>query len=211
MDADGRVMRLDSFSKVIAPGSRVGWITASEQIVERYRQHADVSTQSPSGMSQLVLFKLLEDTWGHPGYLDWLLHIRAEYTARRNVLLDACEMQVPKSIASWSPPAAGMFHWIRVDYTKHPGFGTMSRAEIEEAIFQTNVKHGTLLMKGSWFCPEGQRDGDAMFFRATYAATPLGDIKEGVRRFGEALRDAFGLEKGENGHAKELDGGNGSG
>jgi hypothetical protein len=48
-------------------------------------------------------------------------------------------------------------------------------------------------------------------FRATYAATPLGDIKEGVRRFGEALRDAFGLETGDSGHAKELDGGNGSG
>jgi len=206
LDVDGRVMRLDSFSKVIAPGSRVGWITASEQIVERYRQHADVSTQSPSGMSQLVLYKLLEEQWGHPGYLDWLLHIRAEYTARRNVLLDACELHVPKAIASWSPPAAGMFHWVRVDYSKHPAYASKSRAEIEEEIFQAIVKHGTLLMKGSWFCPEGQKDGDAMFFRATYAATPLGDIKEGVRRFGEALRDVFGLQK-VNGHAN----GNGNG
>ena len=67
------------------------------------------------------------------------------------------------------------------------------------------VAHGTLLMKGSWFCPEGQKDGDAMFFRATYAATPLGDIKEGVRRFGEALRDVFGLEKA-NGHANGTNG-----
>jgi aromatic amino acid aminotransferase I len=91
-----------------------------------------------------------------------------------------------------------MFHWIRVDYTKHPGYATLARAEIEEAVFQTIVKHGTLLMKGSWFCPEGQREGDAMFFRATYAATPLGDIKEGVRRFGEALMDAFGLGDGES-------------
>ena len=209
LDVDGRVMRLDSFSKVIAPGSRVGWITASEQIVERYRQHADVSTQSPSGMSQLVLFKLLDEQWGHPGYLDWLLHIRAEYTARRNVLLDACELHVPKSIAMWSPPAAGMFHWMRVDYSKHPAYATKSRDDIEEEIFQAIVAHGTLLMKGSWFCPEGQKDGDAMFFRATYAATPLGDIKEGVRRFGEALRDVFGLEKA-NGHANGANGTNGT-
>lgn len=35
-DVDGRVMRMDSFSKVIAPGTRVGWITASEQIIERF-------------------------------------------------------------------------------------------------------------------------------------------------------------------------------
>lgn len=196
LDSDGRVMRLDSFSKVIAPGSRVGWITASEQIVERYRQHADVSTQSPSGMSQLVLFKLLDEHWGHAGYLDWLLHIRAEYTARRNVLLDACERFVPKSLASWSAPAAGMFHWIRVDHTQHPQHGAKPRAEIEDEIFRAIVAHGTLLMKGSWFRPEGQREGDAMFFRATYAATPLGDIREGVRRFGLAIRSVFGLEGG---------------
>lgn len=207
LDLDGRVMRLDSFSKVIAPGSRVGWITAPEQIVERYRQHADVSTQSPSGMSQLVLFKLLEETWGHTGYLDWLLHIRAEYTARRNVLLDACEAFVPKSIASWSPPSAGMFHWIRVDYSRHPSFGTLKRAEIEEEVFQCIVRKGTLLMKGSWFCPEGQREGDGMFFRATYSAAAAGEIREGVRRFGEALRESFGLGGGE-GEGKEGDEGN---
>ncbi|KAL1585930.1 hypothetical protein WHR41_04998 [Cladosporium halotolerans] len=199
LDVDGRVMRLDSFSKVIAPGSRVGWITASEQIVERYRQHADVSTQSPSGMSQLLLFKTLDEHWGHAGYLDWLMHIRAEYTARRNVLLDACERHVPRAIASWSPPAAGMFHWFRIDYARHPQFASKSRAQIEDEIFHAVVARGSLLMKGSWFCPEGQKDGDAMFFRATYAATPLGDIKEGVRRFGQALRDVFGLE-GANGH-----------
>ncbi|CAD0044693.1 unnamed protein product [Aureobasidium pullulans] len=84
MDVDGRVMRLDSFSKVVAPGSRVGWITASQQIVDRFVKHIDVSTQGPSGISQLVLFKLLEEHWGHAGFLDWLVHIRMEYTQRRD-------------------------------------------------------------------------------------------------------------------------------
>ena len=201
MDTDGRVMRLDSFSKVIAPGARVGWITASEQIVDRYRQHADVSTQSPSGMSQLLLYKLLDEQWGHPGYLDWLLHIRMEYTERRNVLLDACEKYIPKSIVSWVPPMAGMFHWFKVDYRQHPDYLHKSRTEIEENIFHGIVEHGTLLMKGSWFCPEGQAEGDDMFFRATYAATPLNEIKEGVRRLGEAFRDEFALPAAANGLA----------
>jgi aromatic amino acid aminotransferase I len=80
-------------------------------------------------------------------------------------------------------------------------------AVIEEEIFQAIVAHGTLLMKGSWFCPEGQGEGDAMFFRATYAASPAGDIKEGVRRFGEALKSVFGLEGNVNGHVN----GNGNG
>jgi len=109
MDVDGRVMRMDSFSKVIAPGARVGWITASEQMIERLNRHTEVSTQHPSGISQIVLYKLLEEGWGHAGYLDWLIHLRLQYTKRRDNICYACETFLPKEIASWNPPAAGMF------------------------------------------------------------------------------------------------------
>ena len=109
MDTDGRVMRMDSFSKVIAPGSRTGWITASEQIVERFVRHSEVSVQNPSGISQILLYKLLDESWGHGGYLDWLINLRKEYTRRRDVILHACETHLPREVASWNPPAAGMF------------------------------------------------------------------------------------------------------
>ena len=109
MDIDGRVMRLDSFSKVIAPGTRTAWITASEQIVERFVRHAEMSTQNPSGISQIVLYKMLDETWGHAGYLDWLINLRMEYTGRRDVLLRACDKYIPREVVSWTPPAAGMF------------------------------------------------------------------------------------------------------
>ena len=193
MDVDGRVMRMDSFSKVIAPGSRIGWITASEQICERYRCHADTSTQGASGISQLVLFKLLEDHWGHDGYLDWLIHIRMEYTARRDAILAACERYLPRDIVSWVPPMAGMFHWLEIDYEKHPRYPQMSIDEIEDEIFLRNVDHGTLLMKGSWFMAEDVSEKDKMFFRATYAAAPFDQIEEAIKRFGNAVRDSFGI------------------
>ncbi|KAL8697899.1 MAG: hypothetical protein Q9224_002098, partial [Gallowayella concinna] len=106
MDTDGRVLRLDSFSKVIAPGMRVGWITASAQIIERYARYAEVSTQMPSGVSQLLLFKLLDETWGHAGYMDWLIWMRWEYTRKRDNIVDACEEFLPKEVASWCVPQA---------------------------------------------------------------------------------------------------------
>jgi aromatic amino acid aminotransferase I len=109
MDVDGRVMRMDSFSKVIAPGTRVGWITASGQIVERFVRHNECSNQNPSGISQLVLYKMLDEGWGHGGYLQWLISLRLEYTRRRDVILAACEKYLPKELVSWNPPAAGMF------------------------------------------------------------------------------------------------------
>ena len=109
LDTDGRVMRLDSFSKIIAPGCRTGWITAPEQIVERFIRANEVSVQTASGFSQVILHKLLEDTWGHAGFLDWLINLRLEYTRRRDVLLHACELYLPKEVVEWNPPMAGMF------------------------------------------------------------------------------------------------------
>lgn len=195
LDTDGRVMRMDSFSKVIAPGSRVGWVTASEQVIERYRMHADTSTQCPSGVAQLMLFKLLDEHWGHGGYLDWLLHIRLQYTGRRDVMLEACGKYLPKDLVSWVPPQAGMFHWLELNWRKHPAFGSESREDIEEGIFQTIVKQGTLLMKGSFFRAEPGSDDGKMFFRATYAAAKSEQIDEGIRRFGEAIRESFGVKQ----------------
>ncbi|KAF2118560.1 pyridoxal phosphate-dependent transferase [Lophiotrema nucula] len=198
MDTDGRVMRLDSFSKVLSPGSRVGWVTASEQLTTMYQKHADVSTQGPAGMSQLILFKLLEDHWGHSGYLDWLIHIRLEYTRRRNVILEACERHVPREVVSWKPPMAGMFHWLKIEFKKHPDYPAKPIEDIEEQIFMRVIDHGALVMRGSWFYANSEEEHDTLFFRATYAAAAADRIEEGIRRFGEAVRAEFGLKE-ENG------------
>ncbi|MCJ1309156.1 Aromatic/aminoadipate aminotransferase 1 [Agyrium rufum] len=192
MDVDGRVMRLDSFSKVIAPGSRVGWITASEQIVERFIRHQEVSTQNPSGFSQLALFKLLDETWGHDGYMDWLIWIRLEYTKRRDVLLAACEKFLPREVASWVPPAAGMFHWINIDWQKHPHASSKSILEIEDEIFLAAIDEGVLTSKGSWFRAEADA-GEQLFFRTTFAAASEEALTEATERLGQALRSSFKL------------------
>ncbi len=102
-------MRMDSFSKVLVPGSRLGWITASEQMVERYIRHSEVCNQGPAGFSQVILHRLLDGHWGHEGYLRWLMNLRTEYTKRRDVILAACEDYLPAEIVSWNAPTAGMF------------------------------------------------------------------------------------------------------
>ncbi|KAL9123778.1 MAG: hypothetical protein Q9217_006827 [Psora testacea] len=196
IDIDGRVMRLDSFSKVIAPGLRVGWITASEQIVERFVRHSEVSTQSPAGASQMVLFKLLEETWGHAGYLQWLINLRLEYTKRRDNILYACETYLPREIASWTPPMAGMFHWIKIDWTRHPAYGTKTLLEVEDDIFRAAIDKGALTSKGSWFRAQADDPGCDIFFRTTFASSGNDQVREAVRRFGDALRAVFNLEGG---------------
>ncbi|KAK2602234.1 hypothetical protein N8I77_008784 [Diaporthe amygdali] len=193
IDVDGRVMRMDSFSKVISPGSRVGWITAPQSIVERYKSHADTSTQGPSGFSQLALFKLLDEFWGHTGYLEWLLHVRKEYTQRRDYMVRACERHLPRGIVTWEPAQAGMFQWLCVDWRKHPHASVKTQAEIEEDIWREAITKGVLVARGSWFNANGDLPCEEIFYRTTFAAASLDKIEEAMRRFGGALKKSFQL------------------
>ncbi|KAK8035763.1 Pyridoxal phosphate-dependent transferase- major domain protein [Apiospora marii] len=193
MDTDGRVMRHDSFSKVVVPGSRVGWVTASEQVVERYIRHAECCSQGPSGFSQAVLYKLLDEEWGHDGYLRWLMHLRDEYRARRDAILGACERFLPGEVISWTPPAAGMFLWLKVDHTRHPHAASKSLLELEEEIFDSCIDKGVLACRGSWFSAEHDRPLSGLFFRTTYAAASEEQMAVAIERFGEAVRGSFGI------------------
>jgi aromatic amino acid aminotransferase I len=212
IDVDGRVLRVESFSKVLAPGSRTGWVVGSEQVIERFLRNTEVSAQHPSGISQLMLFKLLDEHWGHLGYFDWLINLRMQYTNRRNIMVQACEKHLPQEIASWIAPAAGMFvslypcrssienntkmspqHWIQVDWKKHPELTSgKTRDSIEEALFHAAINNGVLVSRGSWFKAAGASE-DKLFFRATFAAASEENITEAIRRFGDALRVEFKL------------------
>lgn len=202
LDTSGRVLRLDSFAKVIAPGARLGWITAPASVIDRFVYHGDVSTQNPSGISQLLLFKILEEAWGHSGYLDWLIYLRTQYTRRRDVICTACEEFLPKELCAWKVPQAGMFQFVEIrGWREHPQVrsGEIGREEVEEEIFQENIRKGVLCHKGSWFRAESEEENRQIFFRLTFAAAPAGEVREGVRRFGEAIRSVFGLSGGKDG------------
>ncbi|KAL4864817.1 hypothetical protein BDV12DRAFT_7227 [Aspergillus spectabilis] len=193
IDVDGRVLRMESFSKVLTPGGRTGWVIASEQIIERFLRNSEVAAQHASGFSQLIFFKLLDEHWGHGGYLDWLINLRMQYTSRRDIMVQACEKHLPGEIASWIAPAAGMFHWIEIDWKKHPELTSgKTRDSIEETLFHAAVDNGVLVSRGSWFKAAGRTE-DKMFFRATFAAASEENITEAIKRFGDALRAEFKL------------------
>jgi aromatic amino acid aminotransferase I / 2-aminoadipate transaminase len=118
LDTSGRVLRLDSLSKVLAPGCRTGWITASEQVIDKFVRHNEISAQNPSGFSQVIVYTLLNHQWGHKGFLSWLVRMQEEYTWRRDVFVSACDKYLPGDVAWWVPARAGMFvrtytSWIR--------------------------------------------------------------------------------------------------
>jgi DNA-binding transcriptional MocR family regulator len=107
MDVDGRVVRLDTFSKTVAPGCRLGWITAQPEIVERIQRITETSTQQPSGFVQSLISELIigpscsEDAgkggskdgsgWGADGWVRWLEGLRGNYERRMQVMASTLE------------------------------------------------------------------------------------------------------------------------
>jgi len=88
LDYQGRVIRLESFSKTIAPGSRLGWYTGHPTFMERFERITESSSQAPSGFSQVLITQLLTKVWGMDGYITWLRGLQHDYTARRDAMLD---------------------------------------------------------------------------------------------------------------------------
>lgn len=58
-----------------------------------------------------------------------------------------------------------------------------------------SIDHRALVIKGSQFYANTDEEHDPLFFRTTYAAAPSDKIHEAIRRFGEAVRSSFKLEK----------------
>lgn len=105
IDIDGRVVRLDTFSKTIAPGCRLGWLTAQPKVVERILRLTEYSTQQPSGFSQSMVAKLImgdqgerygeklkgDSGWKVDGWVRWLEGLRGDYQRRMQTMCGILE------------------------------------------------------------------------------------------------------------------------
>ncbi|KAI0650413.1 PLP-dependent transferase [Trametes meyenii] len=88
LDYQGRVIRLDTFSKTIAPGARLGFFTCNPRIAERLERAGETSSQAPCGFGQSLIAQLLT-TWKFEGYVRWLQGLSVQYKVRRDFLIDS--------------------------------------------------------------------------------------------------------------------------
>ncbi|TKX18990.1 aminotransferase-like protein 7 [Elsinoe australis] len=160
----GRVIRLDSTSKILAPGLRLGWLTAPKAIVATYQAAHDLGIVHPSGPSQLLVYKLLSEALGHGGLEEWLGHLARSYAERAAATHGAMERVLGRGrlagICRWKETRAGMFVWLEVDCGGHAavrdkgldGAGLKEvLAGIEEEIHARALEGGVLCCKGSLF------------------------------------------------------------
>ncbi|KAJ5573735.1 uncharacterized protein N7459_008162 [Penicillium hispanicum] len=108
IDTEGRVVRLDTFSKTIAPGSRLGWITAQPAVIERLTRITEATTQQPSGFVQSVIAETIigqqpdetgaldskkqsSQAWHMDGWVRWLEGLRTGYEKRMQIMCTILE------------------------------------------------------------------------------------------------------------------------
>lgn len=205
LDKSGRVVRLDSFSKILAPGLRAGWVTASDQIIDKFVAYYEVSTVAVSGPTQLMLWDLLEVNWGHLGFFSWLDQLSERYRTRLRIMLKACDQYFPKEICEWMPPHNGMFLWTSVNLRKHPTMRSGDRepkealptnkqaSEIEARILSKALENGVQVTTGSLFDTNTTPDM-MLHFRMTFAAAEELEIEVGVQKIADAIREEFAIE-----------------
>ncbi|KAG0210046.1 Aromatic/aminoadipate aminotransferase 1 [Mortierella sp. GBA30] len=205
MDTDGRVIRLDTFSKTLAPGCRVGYMSMNAHFCNLVQYHNEVTIQQPSGFSQAILAEMLISHWGQEGYTRYLTeNVRTEYLHRSQYLQSSFKKHINPQYASFIEPSAGMFLWIKIQTEKHPRYGAVSDSVLMLELFNRCVANKVLFVPGWQFSCKAKPadldlsrlesvwyDDQATYLRATFAYATFEQMEEAMARFGESLNLFF--------------------
>ena len=103
-----RTIYCGTFSKVLSPGLRVGWIAASRQVIRRLVLVKQASDLNSATINQMVMHRMAERAFGAQVELAC-----AHYRRRRDAMLAALRRHMPKEV-SWTHPEGGLFVWLRL-------------------------------------------------------------------------------------------------
>src|SRR5262249_605181 len=109
-EARSVVIRINSFSKMLAPGLRLGWISAVKPIVEQPALIKQQIDPHPQNLAQMVVCELLQR-----GVFDrHLVTLKAEHRRRRDAMVEALRHQVPAELLRFAVPDGGMYLWCQL-------------------------------------------------------------------------------------------------
>jgi 2-aminoadipate transaminase len=169
-ELETRVIHLGTFSKVLAPGLRVGWVIAPAMVIDKLVQAKQAADLHTSTLCQHVVLELLRN-----GVLERQLpRLRAEYGRRRDAMLGALAAHFPTE-ARWTRPDGGLFLFVTLP--PHIDAGTL----LKRALAQ-----GVAFVPGDDFHLDGH-GGNTM--RLNFSNATPAKIGEGVKRLGRVLAE----------------------
>lgn len=169
LDPGGQVIYVGTFSKMLMPGLRVGFIVADGPVYDSLLNFKRLSDLATSTLIQRAL-----DAYMTVGRYQTYLHRSCQiFRTRRDAMVKALKRHMPGS--SFEIPKGGLFIWLRLPRT-------LSASELHPIA----QKEGVSFAPGNSFFIDGKRGGDWM--RLNFAAQPVEDIEEGIKRLGAAVR-----------------------
>jgi 2-aminoadipate transaminase len=169
LDTTGCVIYLGTFSKILAPGLRLGWAVAAPEAMEALL-HGKQPTDLHTGMAQqMATYEVVKN-----GYLEHHVEeIKAFYKERRDVMLRALEEHFPAD-AHFTRPAGGLFVWAELP--RH--------IDTRELLLDA-VQEKVAFVPGQGFHPD---DSGSNTMRLNFSNVPPDQLREGVRRLGNAIQ-----------------------
>jgi 2-aminoadipate transaminase len=174
LDGGIYVMYLGTFSKILSPGIRLGWVVAPPPVLEKInlgKQAADLCT---STLSQLMVQAYFEESH----WRDYVESLTEVYRARRDTMLDALAEHFPRQ-AEWTRPAGGLFIWATL-----PDF--IDTTDLLARALRDNVA----FVPGEAAFLDG-RGRNSM--RLNFSGSDEDAIREGIRRIGEVVTEQVEL------------------
>lgn len=170
-DETGHVFYMSTFSKTLAPGFRLGWVVADEDVINKLtvlKQSADLHTDN---LAQYAVVEFLDNN-------DLDAHVKEIsdlYGKRKQLMADGLKKYFPAGV-KYTNPEGGMFLWVEV-----PG------VDDTVELFKECLKHNVAFVPGDPFFAGKPQPGA---FRLNYSNAKEDQIKVGMKQLGEALQEA---------------------
>jgi len=174
MDGDW-VFYVGSFSKILAPAIRVGWLVVPDYLIPMLSATKHGSDLDSCTFTQRVLSAYLDEgrLAGH------LSRSRVTYATRRDAMLAAMSKLFPSGV-SWTKPLSGMFVWVEMPEGLDAGRLLIEAVEKEQVAFSP----------GQAFCVNNSRSASRCM-RLNFSNCAVEEIEDGIARIGRVLRAAL--------------------
>ncbi|MFD1314893.1 aminotransferase-like domain-containing protein [Namhaeicola litoreus] len=167
--SDVDVIYTGSFSKILGPGFRLGYMLASPDIFDKAETIKQALDACTSNFCQILAQQFLAQ-----GALEnYLVFLRKEYRMRKDLMIQSLEKHMPEGV-DWHEPKGGFYIWVKLPA------GIRSKN-----VFRESVKKGVVFVTGRTFDPKGKGD---RFLRLSFANVPKNEIDKGIGILAEALK-----------------------
>ncbi|KAI0034753.1 PLP-dependent transferase [Vararia minispora EC-137] len=167
----GRVLRFDSFSKVLAAGMRVGFVTGPWAIINALDVYTGKTNLQASTLVHSMVLTLLRE-WGYEGFKSHVARVAAFYKQRRDTFEAAMRRHL-SGLAEWSTPEAGMFVWFKLLLGEKQDMDTV------ELIGTKACAANVLALPGTVFFADSRQ---TPYVRASFSLLEEQYIDEALRR-----------------------------